>query len=348
MKRGVSIVIVLAALFSLVISLFPALKSTQAFLMESFIIVLATAVLYGILSLFYRSFSMIGDEGDTGWHGFFIFLGFMTLPILLLVSSNTAWFAKSELLFSYPEIVPAVVELEMDKEPYLANMPLKKQAILVVSQMTAPSWNPTNDLLVKAGISMQSLREMVQKNAPVHNKKIDELFSAGDAKLFAETAYKVSRTLNILVRHIAKGSISQQECSVLGVSPKTEELCSRLKKYRITPSKAVIRTVMRTVIHPLQTTFFALLLFYLLVSIVTFKSDKKATVLLFLGTAVLTLLTQIPLVIFPSSNHALSLLERLLLIPTIAVYRAVILGSGVAFLLYLFYVLYIVIKGRVR
>ena len=346
MKRGVSIAMVMATLTYIIISLFPALKLAQLFLMNAFIIVLAAALLYGLFSLFYHSVSIIGDGGNMGWHGFFMFLGFLTLPILLIIAHNTTWFTKSELLFSHPNILPTIVELEMDKNDYMVKMPLKKEAILIISQMVDNSWNPPANLLEKSTISQKELRELVPQNEGPHQKEIDILFAQGDANLFIETALKASLTFNTIVRQVVQSNVSQAECSAFENSPKAEKVYTQLQQYKISPSRAVIRTVMRTIIYPLQTTFFALLLFYLLVSILTFRTDKKVVVLLFLGTAVMTLLTQLPLALPSPLNRAATTLEYVLLLPTISVFRAILLSAGVAFLLYLFYVLSIVIKGR--
>lgn len=348
MKRGISIVMVVAMITSIVISLFTALAPLHILLVESFIVVLAAAVLYGIFSLFYRSISMMGDGGDIGWHGFFMLLGFLTLPLLLVLSQNVQWFVKSELLFSHPDIVPALVELEMDENSYMAEMPMKKVATIIISQISDSSWNAPASLLKDAKLSRRSLRELVPYNDFPDKKKIDILFSRGDTQLFIETAQTVSATVDRISDDILNPQKVQKERCGLGESMKATKVCTLLQKQNISPTRAVVRTILRTVIYPLQTTFFALLLFYLLVSIMTLKTDKKTVIILFLSTTLLSLLTQLPVVLSPPIHHAMRTLEEILLLPTISVFRAVLLSSGAAFLLYLFYVLYIVIRGRAQ
>lgn len=348
MKRGVPIVMVVAMITSIVISLFTAFASLHILLVESFIVVLAVAVLYGIFSLFYRSISMMGDGGDVGWHGFFMLLGFLTLPLLLALSQNVRWFVKSELLFSHPDIVPALVELEMDKNAYMAEMPMKKVATVIISQISDSSWSASGSLLKDANLSRRSLKEMVPQSDMPNRKKIDVFFSRGDTQLFIETAQMVSATIDRVADAILHPQKMQKERCGLGKSLKAARVCALLQREDISPTRAVVRTILRTVIYPLQTTFFALLLFYLLVSIMTLKTDKKTVIALFLGTTILSLLTQLPLVLPLPLHHAMRTLEEILLFPTISVFRAVLLSSGAAFLLYLFYVLYIVIRGRAR
>ncbi len=346
MKRELLVAIAVSALVYALISLFPALDFIRTALMSLFVPLLAASVLYGIVSLFYHSLTLLAISGEKRAHAFFMLLGFLTVPVVVIAARYTLSFSENALFASRPDMVIAMVREKMDRYPYLRNMPFKKKAEVIVAKMVAPAHIPSLSALKEAHMTNRELHKLIRYDGSPDRSAVDTLFASGDSELLQHVAVEV-RTAFRHVVSVAMRSSDSQRCAALDQHSVESKVCDIIVDSGISPVRAAVHSLLNYLLYPLQTAFLALLFFYLLYSVLTVKTLSSSGIL-FLLSAGAAIVTQLPVTVPFVPNALLAKLSSIVVVWTGAVYRAILIAGGAAFILTALVFLYTVMWGRRR
>ncbi len=199
---GARIVLIATAIFFASTFFIKEIEPLSATLTDFAIIILAFAMMIGIINLIkYRLYDALDKKKDY-LYSLLVVISFLVTISAGLFNIGEKYFVSKAISFENPKYIKTVIREIFERDPYLKHFPAREKVKLIVERNFDHYFIPSEKDLAKAALSLQEYFSFFNDKGEVDVSLLKATFLAGDVEVIENILEKISSVSDKCVNEI--------------------------------------------------------------------------------------------------------------------------------------------------